>query len=353
MELLRPPALRAGDRVAAVTLSWGGAAACPERYEVGSRQLEETFGLRVVDMPHTRRDPEWIAANPRARAEDLMAAFADDSIRGIVSVIGGEESIRILPFLDPAVIRANPKVFVGFSDTTVTHMACLAAGLGTFYGPAILAGFGENGGIFPYLAESFRRATFVPEPMGVLEPNPRGWTVEHLDWAVPENQSIRRTLQPCTPWRYLQGEGVHTGHLIGGCFEVLEWMRGLPLWPSPERWNRAVLFLETSEEAVPPNDVARALRVYAAEGVLERLAGILFGRPGGPVDPATFEEYDRAILRVVRDEQGLGRLPIVTGMDFGHTEPFLTLPYGVRAEIDCDRRRVSVLDAAVTPRGES
>ena len=331
-----------------MTLSWGGPGAFPHRYAAGKRQLEEAFGLTVVEMPHTLAEPDWLARNPRARADDLMAAFADDSIRAIVSTIGGEDSIRILPFLDLATVAANPKAFVGYSDTTVTHLACYQAGLVSFYGPALMAGFAENGGMHRYLAESFRRTLFVAEPPGVVEPNAEGWTVEFLDWADPANQTRRRALTPSTGWRFLQGEGVHGGPLIGGCFEVVEWMRGTAYWPAPEQWDGALLFLETSEEAPGPSEVARALRIYALEGVLERLSGILFARPGGDVDPSKFGEYDAAILGVVRGEQGLDRLPVVTGMDFGHTDPIVTLPYGIRAEIDCDARQLRIVESAVT-----
>src|SRR4029079_4166907 len=129
--------------VATVSLSWGGPGAIPHRYEAGKAQLEKEFGVRVVEMKHTLRPAEWVAKNPRARADDLMEAFADPSIRGIISTIGGDDSVRILPHIDLDVIRRNPKVFLGYSDTTVTHLACLKAELATFYGPSIMAGFAE------------------------------------------------------------------------------------------------------------------------------------------------------------------------------------------------------------------
>ncbi|MBN1139650.1 MAG: LD-carboxypeptidase, partial [Anaerolineae bacterium] len=195
-DLIKPPKLQPGDRVATVSLSWGGPGEIPHRYNAGKRQLEAEFGVTVVEMPHTLADPEWIADNPRARAEDLMQAFADPTIRAIISTIGGDDSIRILPFLDLDMIRANPKIVMGYSDTTVTLLACLKAGLVSFYGPAIMSGFAENAGMFPYMVESVRRTLFSSEPVGAIAPNLDGWTVEHLDWADPENQARKRTLNP-------------------------------------------------------------------------------------------------------------------------------------------------------------
>jgi muramoyltetrapeptide carboxypeptidase LdcA involved in peptidoglycan recycling len=82
-------------------------------------------------------------------------------------------------------------------------------------------------------------------------------------------------------------------------------------------------------------------------GVLGKLSGILFGRPGGGVPVERWAEYEDAILQVVTGEQGLADLPIVTRMDFGHTDPMFVLPYGVEAEIDCGTRRLSIVEAAV------
>ena len=224
--MIKPKKLQPGDRVATVSLSWGGPGTFPQRYAAGKRQLQETFGLEVVETRHALREADWLEAHPQARAEDLMEAFADPGIAGIISTIGGDDSIRLLPFLDLAVIRDNPKVFLGFSDTTVTHLACHKAGLGTFYGPSILAGFGENGGLFPYMVEAVQKTLFRADPPGLVAPNSAGWTVEHLDWGVPELQAQRRQLQPSTGWRWLQGSGVAEGPLLGGCLEVLDWLRG-------------------------------------------------------------------------------------------------------------------------------
>jgi muramoyltetrapeptide carboxypeptidase LdcA involved in peptidoglycan recycling len=345
--LIKPQKLHPGDKVAAVTLSWGGPSVFPGRYQAGKRQLEETFGVQVVEMPHTLSEAGWLKTHPQARAEDLMQAFADPDIKAIVSTIGGEDSIRLLPYFDLEVIRNNPKIFMGYSDTTVTHFACRKAGIGSFYGPSIMAGFAENGGLFPYMADSVRRTLFSSEQIGVVVPNTQGWTDERLDWGVPANQARKRALQHCSGWNFLQGSGVHRGCLLGGCIEVLDWLRGTPVWPAGEEWQDSVLFLETSEDGLSPLDVARLLRALAAQGVLKRISGLLFGRPGGEVGAEHFGEYDQAILEICVGEEGLNDLPIVTNMDFGHTDPMLVLPMGAQVQIDCARRELAILESAV------
>jgi muramoyltetrapeptide carboxypeptidase LdcA involved in peptidoglycan recycling len=113
-------------------------------------------------------------------------------------------------------------------------------------------------------------------------------------------------------------------------------------------WQGAILFLETSEEAPSPSSVRYMLRTYVAMGVLEVLSGILFGRPGGQVPPERFDEYDQVLRQVVTEEEGLDDLPIVTHMDFGHTDPMFVMPYGLRAEIDCATQQFTILEGAVT-----
>jgi muramoyltetrapeptide carboxypeptidase LdcA involved in peptidoglycan recycling len=344
--MIKPQKLAPGDKIATVSLSWGGPSVFPHRYQIGVRQLQDEFGLQVIEMPNTLKDARWLSRNPKARADDLMQAFADPSIKGIFSTIGGDDSIRLLPYTDLELIRNHPKIFLGYSDTTVHQLVCYRAGLVSIYGPSIMAEFAENCGMFPYMVDSLRRTLFSSDVIGEVKPSREGWTVERLDWGDPANQLTQRKRNPSTGWKFLQGKGIHRGRLIGGCLEVFDWLRGTEFFP--EDWQDAILFLETSEEAPPPELVTRTLRVYAALGILQQLSGILFGRPGGEISPETFKRYDNAILQVVNEEQGLTDLPIISNMDFGHTAPMFVLPYGVQAEIDCEAKRFSILENAVT-----
>ena len=347
MSKIKPQALRRGSRVAAITLSWGGPGAIPYRYEIGKQQFEEEFGVTVVETQHALCPADWIAKNPKARADDLMAAFANKSIDGIISTIGGKDSIRILPYLDLDIIRKNPKVFMGFSDTTISHAACFKAGIVSFYGPSFMAGFAENCGMFPYMVNSIRKTLFSTAPIGSIAPNQAGWTVEFLPWENPANQSIRRKLNPSEGWKFHQEEGVVEGLLFGGCVEALDWLRGTDYFPSAADLRGAMLCLETSENAPPPSFLIEFSRCLAAMGILEELGGILLARPGGSVDPDTFHEYSAALCQTVREEYGLKHLPIVSNMDFGHTEPVFVLPLGMKVRIDSTRQEISIDSAAV------
>lgn len=345
--LLKPRRLVPGDRIAAVSPSWGGPGAFPHRYEAGKRQLESRFGVTIVEMRHTLAPPDWVARNPQARADDLMAAFSDPTLAGIFAAIGGDDCVRLLPYLDLGVIAANPKVFLGFSDTTALHLACYAAGLTSFYGPSIMAGFAENGGMHDYTAKGVQKTLFATEPVGTVEANTSGWTTEKLDWSDPALQLRPRRMSPSEPPRILQGSGQATGHLIGGCAEVLEMVKGTAWWPEPTTWDGAIMFFETSENAPTPEYIRYWLRNYAATGILSRLAGMLIAR----ADPGNDPSYQSALEDVVvamLAEAGCVDLPVLSGLDFGHTQPMLTFPYGVQARIDCAAATLTILEPGVS-----
>jgi muramoyltetrapeptide carboxypeptidase LdcA involved in peptidoglycan recycling len=101
------------------------------------------WGLEIREYPTTRAP----AADPQARADDLNAAFADSSIRGIFASIGGDDSIRLQPWLDDATIAANPTILMGYSDTTTLLAAVRRLGIVTFHGPAVMAGISQMGAL--------------------------------------------------------------------------------------------------------------------------------------------------------------------------------------------------------------
>ncbi|KQL54384.1 peptidase S66 [Heyndrickxia shackletonii] len=341
--LIKPKKLQPGDVVATVSPSWGGAGE-PElrwRYEQGVKRLEEVFGLKVIPMPNSLKGAEYLYNNPQARAEDLMTAFKDENIKGIIANIGGEDSIRLLPYIDFDVIHDNPKIFLGYSDVTVSHLFCHKAGVSSFYGPAILTDFAENVEMDPYTIEMVNRTLFSNKIIGEIQPA-KEWTSERLEW-IEANRDQRRTMQQNSGYEVLQGSGIAKGHLIGGCIEVLEFAKGTELWPDKKYWNESILFFETSEEKPDPNLLKYWLRNYAVQGILQKANGIIFGKPQ---DEMYYEEYKAEIQKVMR-EFHLEDLPILYNLNFGHTEPKFILPYGAKAEINCDKKTFTILESGV------
>ena len=143
MEFVKPNRLKAGDTVASLSPSWGGPAIFPRIYELGVRNLKANFHLQIKEYPTTRGDPELLHGNPEMRAKDVNSAFSDREVAGIISSIGGDDSIRILSYLSKEAIKSNPKVLMGYSDTTTLLSYCNQLGLVTFHGPSIMAGFSQ------------------------------------------------------------------------------------------------------------------------------------------------------------------------------------------------------------------
>ena len=342
--LIKPKALQQGDSVATISLSWGGAGEFLHRYNIGKKQLQDNFGLKVFETRNALKSAEYLDKNPKARADDLMEAFSDQSIKAIITNIGGEDSIRTLPFIDLAVIKNNPKIFLGLSDTTVSHFACYKAGLTSFYGTSLLVGFAENGGMHQYQIDDINQTLFSSKPIRQIFPNIDGWTSEFIDWSDFSRQGAKRQLTKSSGWNFLQGNGISQGRLIGGCLEVLEFLKGTDYWLSSSEWANKILFLETSEEMITPSIFRRVLRNYAAQGIFEKITGLIVGRP---YDNKFVDEYNKILLQVIRYEQFNNKLPIITEMDFGHTCPTFTIPYGVLAEIDFEQRTFSVIENGV------
>jgi len=344
--MIKPQRLAKGDAVAIVSLSsgLGGEAAFLHRYETGKRRLEVEFGLNVVTMPNALKGIEYLDNHPEARATDLMAAFNDDSIKAIICMIGGDDTIRLLEHIDFDIIRGNPKIFMGYSDTTANHFMMYKAGLVSFYGPCILMEFAENVTMHEYTKNYIQSVLFQPSAELAIKPSPV-WTSQFLEWSDEVNNDIARNMtKDDKGFELLQGNGIAQGRLLGGCIDVFPMIMGTKIWPTLQEWDNAILFLETSEVCPSPDDVKYILRGLAAQGIFNRISGILFGKPQ---NEKYYDEYKLVLVQVISKECGRSDTPILYNINFGHTSPICILPYGILAEINCDKKSLRLLEAAV------
>jgi muramoyltetrapeptide carboxypeptidase LdcA involved in peptidoglycan recycling len=342
---VKPGRLRPGDTVAIVTPSWGGPSVFPKVYERGLEALERELGVVVREMPHARSKADWLAAHPEARAADLADALTDPSVRAVWCSIGGDDSMRLLPHLDRLVPSAEPKILVGYSDSTTLLTWLRLRGVVAFHGPSILAGVAQWATMPPSFGEQLR-AVLVHPSEGLRYLPFDTFSEGYPDWGDPSTVGTRHPARSSEPWSWVTGSKAATGELFGGCLDVLEFLKGTPYFPPPEFFDGKLLFLETSEEHPPPRAVVRALRNYALSGVLARVAGILFGRFRGYSDTER-SEVEAGIRRLVVEELGRPELPVVTNLDFGHSDPQWVLPIGVRARIDPAGPGFSLLEPGV------
>lgn len=341
--MIKPTKLKQGSKIAIISPSSGLPNLFPDIYELGLKNIKEVLGLEIIEMPTARISPDELYKNPKCRAEDINNAFADTNIDGIITSIGGYESIRILKYLDTDMILKNPKFIMGFSDATTFLTYLNYLGMVTFYGPSVMAGFAQLNYLPDKVIEHTRSILFSDNYPYEYTPY-KDWTNGYKDW------NNKDTLGECTEfytnkngWRFLQGKESVQGKLWGGCIDVLEFMKSTQYWPQNNFWDDKILFFETSEEKPLPNQVGYMLRNYGVQGVFEKIKGIIFGRPKDYSDKEK-DDLDNIILSIVKDEFNNSTIPIVVDVDFGHTDPKLILPLGCQVSLEPESNKFILME---------
>ena len=337
MDPVKPGALKPGEIVGIVSPSWFGGPSFERRLNRGIRQIE-ALGFRTRIGSHALQNAGWVSACPEERASDLHDMFRDPEVRAIIATIGGDHACQLLPLIDWDLIRANPKIFIGFSDITVLNVAIwVETGMVTFNGPSVMTDWAEAPEMPAYARNAALTAITRPEPAGVLRPAP-AWTEEFLDWETGEDETRGRVMTPSSGWTWLR-DGHVEGRLTGGCLESLQHLRGTRWWPD---FGDAILFLETSEERPSPATVDGILSDYENMGVLGQIRGMVIARPFGYTDDDRLQLHE-----VIRDRTARWAFPVVADIDAGHTSPMLTLPIGCRARLDSAGKVLEIMEAAV------
>ncbi|MGH3165787.1 MAG: S66 family peptidase [Trebonia sp.] len=333
-----------GDAVAVLSPSAGLPGILPLPFELGLTRLREDFGLVPAEYPTTR----VMGAAPADRAKDINAAFADPSVKAIIASIGGEDQLKVLPYLDSALIAANPKPFYGFSDNSNLHLFLWKLGIVSYYGGSVMVQFGRPVSMHPVSRRALERALFTSGTY-VLE-EPADYSDQERDWADPATFSIEPVTFPAPPWSW-HGPAVSvTGTAWGGCLEIVDFhlRTGRYLLPDPA-YDGCVLFFETSEELWSDTYVYRVLMSMGERGLLQRFSAILWARPKAwslddrksPGEKAAFVAAQKdAVLRAVAEYHP--SVPLVFGVDFGHTEPQHLIPSGGAVTVDGIRQRIEV-----------
>ncbi len=345
--MIKPKHLKRGDTVAVVSLSSGilGEPWAIHKLHIARERLERDYGLRVKVMPNALKGSRYLYEHPEARAADWMEAFRDPEIKAIFSAIGGDDTIRLLPYVDFDLIRDNPKIFTGFSDTTSNHFMMHKAGVMSYYGATVMTNFAEYVKINDYTAKAIRDTLFEPKPSLDLPSAPYWYDDEDEKiWWKEENVNTLRQYHPEEiGYELLQGCGVAEGELLGGCIDVFPEIVGSPIWPTKEEWRGRLLFLETSEEDMSPELLSWLLRGLAAQGIFDVITGILVGKPARR---SKYEPYKEVYRKVVGFEAKRPDLPILYNVNFGHAEPIGVLPIGARCRLDAERKTITLLEPA-------
>jgi muramoyltetrapeptide carboxypeptidase len=313
MKPLKPPRLRRGDILGLIAPA--STPLSESRVEGGVRYLEG-LGYRVKLGRHVAARHGYFAGTDDQRADDLNRMLGDRHVRAIFALRGGYGTPRLLPHVDYAVVRRQPKILVGYSDLTALQLALFRrTGLVTFSGPMVSVEFACRPD--PFTEEQFWRLLTASEPAGRL-PHPAG----------------RPPVTRCG--------GRAEGRLLGGNLSLLVSSLGTPYSPD---YAGALLVLEEVHEHLHRLD--RMLTQLRNAGVLARVAGLILGRftqcrPSDPKQPYLSQtEIWAEAMRWVR-------VPTVERFPYGHVSTKLTLPLGVRARLDADEPALALLEAAVS-----
>jgi len=335
------PKLTRGDQVAVISPSAGLPGLFPWVQELGLQRLRDVFGLEPLEYPTTRR----MGAPLEARAQDVMQAFADPDNKAVFASIGGNDQLRLLKHLDPAVLRAHPKPFFGFSDNTHLHTFLWKLGIPSYYGGAVMTQLAMPQQMHAYTVQSLAHALFTSGEIEIFAS--ATYTDEVLDWADPANLDRARPVVANEGW-YWDGTADGAGRLWGGCVESLvAQVAAAKYLPSAAALEGCVLYLETSESLPPAWVLDYLLTGFGERGWLRGFQAILVGRPKawdfaqplGPAQQAAYCQQQRAaVVQTVRAYNP--HIPIVRNVDFGHTDPQLMLPSGQVARVAGSERRV-------------
>jgi len=338
-----PPKVAPGDRVAVVSPSFAAPGLYPEVHELAMRRIRDELGLEPVEFAATRT----YGSSPAERAADLMAAWSDPAIRAVFATIGGEDQITVLPHLDPAVFRADPKPFFGYSDNTNLLNWLWRHGQAGYHGGSTQVHLGRGAGVQAVHLASLRAALFETTDLAITPVET--FSDEDLSWSAPEALTSAPPEMPSPGWHWHRPERVVTGPTWGGNLEILSWNLAANRWIGPSAdYAGCVLLLETSEDMPPAREVFWMLRNAGERGLLEQFPAVLVAtakasnlehRPA-PEERRKFRDDQRAaVLRAL--EMYNPEAMAVIGVDFGHTTPQWVLPYGGRLTVDGPARTIT------------
>ncbi len=333
MKFTKLQKLKKRDKVAIVSPSFGAAGTWPEVYQLALRRLREVFELEPVELQFTTK----VGASKEERSQDLIQAFQNTEIKAVIASLGGDDQVTYIKDLPTELFTSNPKMFFGFSDNTHLANFLWLNGIPSFYGASLLTQFGMQKRMDDFTIKFIKHAMF-DEGEFELESS----TIYNdigLDWGDLSNLEKERVYEKNDGWFWDGGSG--EGISWGGCLESIDEMlrHGVQI-PTLNEFDNIILFTETSEEIPSKDYVRRVYRALGERGILQRVKGVMVGRPkawefsqqhSADEKSSYRTEQRQTILDIVRKYNP--DVPVVQNMDFGHTDPQFCIPNGQKIRI--------------------
>jgi len=339
-----PEKLEKGDKVAVIAVSAGIKNRFPAAFEKGLEVLRERFELETVTYPSAERDTEYLNQHPEEKAEELMEAFEDPEIKGVVAVTGGDEQLRVLKHLEPKRLKQNPTRFYGISDNTNLHVYLNQLGLQSFYGGQLISDLMAQEEIADYTFKHLEKA-FFSDSLGKIRASEK-FSDDFVDLTRDKIVDDREKFEN-PGWEFWNFENEVSGRLFGDCLEIIYWMLASGKIDT-DKLEGKILALETSEEAPSETEVKRWLMSMGERGFLQKFEAIIVGRPvreplhGGEKTLEEKKEYHSRFKERIRKEidRYCPDTPVVFDMDFGHTDPKIPLQLGGKISLRPEKEAV-------------
>lgn len=317
-ELIYPSKLRPGDVIRVIAPSYSMKMIPMDILEMATKRLEE-MGLRVTFGKNTSKKDIFESSPIECRLADLMEAFEDKSVKGIVTAIGGYNVNYLLRHINWEVIRSNPKFICGLSDITVLLNAIFAkTGLITFSGPNF-RNFGQKKYV-EYTLEYFKKIAFSNEPFEVKQSE--YWSDDK--WV--KNQDKRNLIENEGWWVIREGKAEQ--RVLGGNLCSFNLLQGTEYMPDIR--NKIIFIEDDSLSSV--GEFSRNWQSLVHLFGFETVKGIVVGR---------FQKKTKMtrnkLTKLVLDVNLNKDVPVIANVDFGHTDPKFTFPIGGEVKLDIQK----------------
>lgn len=327
--------LKSGDKIGIISPSSPITANCPIRYK-RSKLFLESKGFVIVEGSLTGKSDYYRSGTIKERANEINQFIEDDSISCIMSTIGGMNSNSLLPYINYKQFAAKPKIIIGYSDFTAILLGIFAqTGVTTFYGPALVATFGElepyNELSFKYFMDIFSNDNSYP----INLTSPKTWTEERIAWEVQDRPKIGNENSVITVV-----PGITEGRLIGGNLNTIQGIFGTKYMPTINKND--ILFIEDSMKSAA--EIERSFSLLKCAGTFDKVSGVIYGKHELFNDQNTNRKTYEILMEVI----GKKNIPILAEFDCSHTHPMFTLPIGAKVYLDTANKIVKILEEKIT-----
>jgi len=318
MTSIFPPKLKKGDLIGVIAPARSATILDLELINRAKKNIEK-FGLKVKLFNNIYGSHFLDSAKIINRVNDINNAFSDTNIKGIITLIGGYNTIQLLNNIDYNNIKKNPKIFCGYSDVTTLSTAIYSqTGLVSYSGPHF------STWAIPYelnyMTDSFKNCCLSSPAYKIST------SIKWYDGRWYDKKNKINTQDNKGPIVLFPGS--NTGNLIGGHLRSLNSLQGTQFLPD---LSGSVLFLEEDEEVFPALFL-RELTSLSMQKGFNKIKGILIGR---------FQkksQMDKEIIKSIITDILPNKIPVIMDLDFGHTMPICTLPIGGKVEIIADKK---------------